>query len=100
MLDSKYLINCTDTQTHRSSLTFTYDKYRARFNKVIDYLKLNPEHRPHDPRKHFVTLAKKYKVDEYALKYIVGHTIQDLTEKVYTERDVEWFNEELLKIEA
>ena len=100
MLGSNYLINCTDTQTHRSSLTFTYDKYRARFNKVITYLKLNPEHRPHDPRKHFVTLAKKYKVDEYALKYIVGHTIQDLTEKVYTERDVEWLNDELLKIEA
>ena len=32
---------------------------------------------------------KKYKVDEYAIKYMVGHEIQDITEKVYTKRDPE-----------
>ena len=63
LLGSEYLINCTDTQTHRSSLTFTYDKYRQRFNRIIDELKLNPEHRAHDPRKQFVTMAKKYNVE-------------------------------------
>lgn len=98
-LNSDYLINCTDTNTHRSSLKFTYDKYQVRFKKVMDRLELNPDHRAHDPRKHFVSLAKKMKMDEYALKYIVGHKINDITEKVYTERDIEWLIEEMQKIE-
>ena len=41
---------------------------------------------------------KKYKVDEYAIKYIVGHTIKDLTERVYTKRDDDWLLEEIKKI--
>ena len=98
MLGSKYLVNCTDTNTHRSSLKMTYDKYEYRFTKIRDSLNLNPLHRPHDPRKHFVTMAKKCEVNEYAIKYIIGHAIDDLTEKVYTERDVEWLVSEMEKI--
>lgn len=76
----------------------TYDKYFARFISIMEELGLNPEHRPHDPRKHFITMAKKYNLDEYAIKRIVGHTIKDLTEAVYTERDPEWLYEEVCKI--
>ena len=47
---------------------------------------------------HFVTLAKKAEMDEYALKRIVGHKIDDLTERVYTRRTVEWLISELDKI--
>lgn len=97
-LGSKYLINCTDTKTHRSSLKFTYDKYRQRFSKIIDILKLNSEHKPHDGRKHFITIAKKYNVDEYAIKYIVGHSINDITERVYTQREIKWLKTEMKKI--
>lgn len=97
-LGSEYLINCTDGTTHRSSIAFTYDKYQKRFCKIRDELKLNPLHRAHDGRMHFVTMAKKYNVDEYAIKYIVGHQIQDITEKVYTERKLEWLQQEMKKI--
>lgn len=97
-LGSDYLFNCTDTKTHRSSLKLTYDKYRQRHNNVRDALGLNPEHRAHDGRMHFVTQAKKWKVDEYAIKYIVGHEINDVTERVYTKRDIEWLHEEIEKI--
>lgn len=97
-LGSDHLINCTDTQTRRSRLLMTYDKYMKRFNKIRDELELNPKHRAHDGRKHFVTIAKKYGVDEYAIKYMVGHAIADITEKVYTERDVEWLKREMEKI--
>ena len=55
-------------------------------------------HRPHDGRVHFVTMAKKYNVDEYAIKYIVGHAIKDITEKVYTKREFDWLEEEMQKI--
>ena len=97
-LKSEYLINCTDTHTHRSSLTFTYDKYQQRFKKIITALNLNPQHRAHDGRMHFITLAKKYNVDEYAIKYIVGHNISDITEKIYTQREIDWLKSEMEKI--
>jgi integrase len=97
-LGSNYLINCTDTNTHRSSLMFTYDKYQKRFCKIRDYLNLNSQHRAHDGRMQFVTSAKKYGVDEYAIKYIVGHSIQDITERVYTKRETEWLKTEIEKI--
>lgn len=97
-LGSDYLFNCTDTSTHRSSLKLTYDKYRHRFNYIINTLKLNTQHRPHDPRMHFITMAKKHNVDEYAVKYIVGHAISDITEKIYTQRELEWLQYEISKI--
>ncbi len=61
-------------------------------------LELNPQHRAHDGRKHFVSMAKRYEVDEYAIKYMIGHEITDLTERVYTERNVQWLKEEIEKI--
>lgn len=98
-LGSEYLINCTDGKTHRSSIMFTYDKYRQRFITLVKELKIDPQHRAHDGRMHFVTMAKKYGVDEYAIKYMVGHSITDITEKVYTKRDVDWLHAEIEKIE-
>lgn len=96
--DSEYLINATDTTTHKSSLKMTYDKYRHRFEKIRDYLGLDPDHRAHDGRNHFITMAKRNNIDEYALKYIVGHKITDITEKTYTDRDKSWLIEEMKKI--
>ena len=92
---SEYLFNCQENAPNRF---LSYDTYRRRFEKVVSRLQLNPEHRPHDPRKTFTTLAKEYEVNEYAIKYIIGHSIKDLTEKVYTERDAEWLKSEMKKI--
>ena len=75
-----------------------YSNYVIWFAKACSSIGLNSEHRPHDPRKQFVTMAKKYNVDEYAIKRIVGHAIKDLTERVYTDRDVNWIAEEIKKI--
>ena len=61
-------------------------------------LKSDPNHRPHDARKTFVTRAKEYNLDEYAIKYIVGHAIEDITERVYTKRNIEWLKNEIEKI--
>lgn len=97
-MGSKYLFNCTDSHTHRSSTMLTYDKYQKRFKKTIEELGLNPDHRAHDGRKHFVTMCKRYNVDEYAIKRMVGHNISDITEKVYTDRGEMWLYEEISKI--
>jgi integrase len=93
-LGSKYLFNCAD----RKNTLLTYDRYKRKFAMIRNELKLNPEHRPHDGRIHFVTSAKKHNVDEYAIKYIVGHRISDITEKVYTNREFEWLRGEMEKI--
>lgn len=91
-LNSKYLINCTDA---RDDIFMSYDKYSKRFKKVITLLELNPEHRPHDPRKQFTTMAKEANLNEYAIKYIIGHKIKDLTESTYTDRNVNWLIEQV-----
>ena len=88
-IGSEYLLN-NKGQTHAGSQKLTYDKYANRFKKVTGELHLNPEHRPHDPRKTFVTRCKKTNVDEYALKEMVRHSIKDITESTYTVRDLEW----------
>lgn len=93
-IHSSYLINCRDS----SSPMLTYDKYKYRFHNVIMDLNLDENHRAHDPRKHFVTNCKRCGVDEYVVKLIVGHNIEDITESVYTERDVEWLRAELAKL--
>ena len=97
-IGSEYLLN-DKGQTHSGSWKLTYDKYANRFKKAIKELNLNPDHRPHDPRKTFITRCKKAKVDEYALKEMVGHSIKDITESTYTVRDVEWLREDLEKMQ-
>ena len=66
--------------------------------EVIPLLSLNPAHKGHDGRKTFITMAKKANVDEYAIKRIAGHYISDLTERVYTERSIDWLQNEISKI--
>lgn len=92
-LESPYLFN--KPNEHGMSYT-TYKKY---FYDVMVELVLNTEHRPHDPRKTFVTMAKKWEVDEYAIKRIIGHAIGDITERIYTQRDIEWLKSEMNKIQ-
>jgi integrase len=97
-LGSDYLFNYIDVDGNRRNIKLTYNRYKKVFERIRDELNLNPEHRPHDGRKHFVTAAKKYGVDEYAIKYMVGHKISDITEKVYTDRELKWLKEEIEKI--
>ena len=69
-----------------------YPWYREKFKEVL------PDHSPHDCRSTFITMAKAADMNEYALKRIVGHAINDITEETYTERPIEWLREELGKI--
>ena len=75
----------------------TYSKYRIRFARAMEQLGIDG-HRPHDPRKTFVTMCKEAGVDEYAIKYLVDHTISDITESVYTDRSLDWLSRELSKV--
>ncbi len=56
------------------------------------------KHTPYDSRHIFATKMKKAGANEYILKKILGHSIQDLTEKVYTHRDIEELLNEVRRI--
>ncbi len=92
-MQSEFLFN---DATGQQGTYMTYDKYRKRFEKVMKYLKLT--HRPHETRHTFITKAKSCNMDEYILKLIVGHAINDITEKVYTHRTIEQIKAEMEKI--
>ena len=89
-LKSEYVFNDINSQT---GINMTYDKYRKRFMKIMEKLDMN--HTPHECRHTFITIAKSNKMDEYVLKLIVGHAIDDITEKVYTHRTVEQLRTEM-----
>lgn len=90
-INSDYLI----LNSHDSHMT--YRNYLILFNQFCDIHNIT-DLRPHDCRKYFVTKAKEYNLDEYAIKRIVGHQIRDITESVYTERSLEWLKKEINKI--
>lgn len=93
LFGSDHLFRCPDSGNGK----LTYSKYRTRFANVMKRLGING-HRPHDPRKTFITMCKNADVDEYAIKHMVGHTISDITESIYTDRNVEWLAKELSKV--
>lgn len=82
------------TRTGRDG--FTYVTYFSEFNKLMEKFEMN--HSPRDPRHTFISNAKKNKVNEYILKLIVGHSIKDLTEKVYTHRTIKELQGEINKV--
>lgn len=92
-MDSEYLFNDENGQ---QGTYLTYDKYRGRFNKINK--KFHMSHKPHDTRHTFITKAKDSGMDEYILKLIVGHEINDVTEKVYTHRTLEALHAEMEKV--
>lgn len=78
--------------------TMTYDKYRNRFAKVMQRHNIN-NYSPSCPRHTFATKAKESNMNEYALKLLLGHEINDVTEKHYTHRNkLEWLHNEINKI--
>ena len=80
------------------ALPISYMQFCRAFTAVNDSIGGSSEHRLHDGRKHFVSAAKRYGVDEYAIKYMVGHKINDITEAVYTKRDPDWLRCQIEKI--
>lgn len=94
---SGYLISGTRGKFIGRSIN--YDYLRQEFKKMLIAYSFDEGHKLHDGRKTFVTLAKRWDVDEYAIKRIIGHSVKDdITESVYTERSTEWLYKELIKI--
>lgn len=98
-VNSQYLFNDV---TKKKGIGLSYDQYLTRFNNVMSSLHFRKEITPHYTRHTFITKAKSKEVNmnEYVLKLIVGHDIGDLTEHVYTHREIEDLKEEMNKIKS
>lgn len=94
---SEYLFNDI---SKKKGIGLSKDQYLSRFNKVMKQLNFREEITPHYTRHTFITMAKSRDVNmnEYILKLIVGHDIGDLTEHVYTHRELQDLKEEIEKI--
>lgn len=66
------------------------------FDPVME--KLGLKHLPHDGRHTFATFADKSPISEHMVKRIMGHTITDITQGVYTHKDASELVEALNKI--
>ena len=91
------ILNLVEDFKNSTTKPKSYKTYERRFRETLEMVNIS-DHTPHDCRKTFVTLAKKYQVNEYAIKRIIGHSIKDLTENTYTERSTEWLVSEVNKI--
>ena len=74
----------------------TYQCYKLHFQYIMNSLGM--KHKPHDSRHTFITKAKKYNLNEYIIKIVVGHKITDITEGVYTHRTQSEILREINKI--
>lgn len=83
---SNFLFNDRN-EFNKSNLYMTYDRYRGRFRKAMNFLDL--DHTPDDTRHTFISECKAIELSDFVIKLIVGHELKDVTEKHYTHRTLE-----------
>lgn len=76
-----------------------YDKYKNRFKRVMVHHAWEGTFVPSCPRHTFSTLAKESGMEEYARKKIMGHDMNDITDKHYTHVDIKYLAKEIEKIQ-
>ena len=64
-----------------------YSNYRReKFDNAME--KLQMEHRPHDARHTFATLMDNSNANKLCIKRIMGHASPDITDRVYTHKEI------------
>ena len=65
-----------------------YSNYRReKFDNIME--KLRMEHNPHECRHTFASLMDSAGANKLCIKRIMGHASQDITDKVYTHKDIQ-----------
>lgn len=67
-----------------------------KFGKIMQQLEM--EHLPHDTRHTFATIADNAYMNKLCIKRILGHASKDITDKVYTHKDIVQLKNEIEKI--
>jgi integrase len=66
---------------------FGYSNYKQKkFDNIMKQLGM--EHNPHDARHTFASRADTYGLNKLCIKRILGHESDDITDKVYTHKDI------------
>src|SRR5690606_21760603 len=74
--------------TNNENKQMTYHNfYNEHFKKTMEQLEL--KHKPHDCRHTFATLMDNCGANKLSIKRIMGHASKDITDKVYTHKDIE-----------
>ena len=66
-----------------------WNYYHEKWEKAIEQLEFNKEHKPHDTRHTFSTRMDRTPANKLCTKRILGHASKDITDKVYTHKDIE-----------
>lgn len=88
--DNEYLI------TNKNKKMLYRNWKDEKFGKIMEQLQM--EHLPHDTRHTFATLGDNYNMNKLCIKRIMGHASKDITDKVYTHKDIEELKKEIEKI--
>lgn len=75
------------------------DRYRESiFYPAMDVLGM--DHYPYDTRHTFATLCNEYKLDDFAIKRLMGHACGNITQDVYTHAYIEYLQNQIRLIPA
>ena len=78
----KYLI-----KNHEGNEMRYWNYYEEKWKKIMEQLEM--DHKPHDCRHTFATLMDNAGANKVSIKRIMGHSSTDITDKVYTHKDIE-----------
>lgn len=81
---SEYLI-----YNHEYKQMKYWNYYHEKWEKIIEQLEFGPEHKPHDTRHTFSTRMDRTNANKLCIKRILGHASKDITDKVYTHKDID-----------
>lgn len=88
--DNKYLLS-----ENGNGLSY-YHYYEDIWKKIMEQLQL--VHKPHECRHTFASLADSAGMNKVCIKRIMGHASKDITDRVYTHKDIEELKSEMRKI--
>lgn len=72
--------------------------YYKVFNQALKAAGITEPHTPHDCRHTFATLLNNAGANPVAVKKLMGHSSNDITERIYTHKDIEDLRKEIEKI--
>ncbi|MBD5089250.1 MAG: site-specific integrase [Clostridiales bacterium] len=76
----------------------TVNKYYEFFRSALQSAGITEPHTPHDCRHTFATLLNNANANPVAVKRLLGHSTNDITERIYTHKDIDELRTEIEKI--
>lgn len=90
----------TEAVKMKSTRLFGRTTGRAYYDHLQSFLEELglPKHHPHESRHTFITMCSNVGIDPVLVKRIVGHTNTDITERIYTHKNIEQYIEAINRL--